>query len=44
MPRGRKKLGTIDEQIEVLRNEIEALAVRVYPDLNLVSRFLDKLI
>ena len=25
MPRGRKKLGTIDEQIESLRNEIEAL-------------------
>ena len=25
MPRGRKKAGTIDEQIEVLRNEIEAL-------------------
>ena len=25
MPRGRKKLGTVDEQIEVLRNEIEAL-------------------
>ena len=25
MPRGRKKTGTIEEQIEVLRNEIEAL-------------------
>lgn len=25
MPRGRKKAGTIDEQIEGLRNEIEAL-------------------
>ena len=27
MPRGRKKLGTIEEQIEVLRNEIEAMKV-----------------
>ena len=25
MPRGRKKLGTVEEQIEVLKNEIEAL-------------------